>query len=136
MKLTSKSAKFTSKCGEFTSKSLEITVNADSRVYAPLKMATVPREIMNNFLHRIIKLQVAAAAFFIRNIVHTENYVRLKIVFCFLTGVLSLYFGLFQYSWLYKGVKEIEEDNHFPFISSYWFWRIFVLSFFIILTTL
>lgn len=57
--------------------------------------------------------------------------------FVFITGVVFLYFGLFQYNWLYKGVKEIEEDNNFPFISSYWFWRILfiVISLFIIFAT-
>ncbi|MGE7609767.1 hypothetical protein ACQKML_24650 [Peribacillus frigoritolerans] len=57
--------------------------------------------------------------------------------FVFVTGVVFLYFGLFQYNYLYKGVKEIEEGNDFPFVSSYWFWRILfiVISLFIIFTT-
>ncbi|WP_230161433.1 hypothetical protein [Peribacillus simplex] len=57
--------------------------------------------------------------------------------FVFITGVVFLYFGLFQYNWLYKGVKEIEEGSNFPFISSYWFWRILFIgiSLFIIFTT-
>ncbi|MFE5426128.1 hypothetical protein [Peribacillus simplex] len=54
-----------------------------------------------------------------------------------LSGVVFLYFGLFQYNWLYKDVKEIEESNNFPFISSYWCWRILFIgiSLFIIFTT-
>ncbi|MBT2649791.1 hypothetical protein J7E52_24295 [Bacillus sp. ISL-34] len=57
--------------------------------------------------------------------------------FVFLTGVVFLYFGLFQYNWLYKGVKEFEEGYYFPFIGSYWFWRILFIgiSLFIIFTT-
>lgn len=46
--------------------------------------------------------------------------------FVFLTGVIFLWFGLFQYDWLYKGIKEIEEGKFdiLPFKSAYWFWRI------------
>ncbi|WP_249599631.1 hypothetical protein [Peribacillus frigoritolerans] len=40
-------------------------------------------------------------------------------------------------NWLYKGVKEVEEGKDFPFVSSYWFWRVLfiVISLFIIFTT-
>ncbi|CAH0277158.1 hypothetical protein SRABI96_03867 [Peribacillus sp. Bi96] len=59
--------------------------------------------------------------------------------FVFVTGVVFLYFGLFQNKWLYKGIKEIEEGkiDFFPFISSYWFWRILFIGMgaFLIFTT-
>ncbi|MGW6383752.1 hypothetical protein [Peribacillus butanolivorans] len=46
--------------------------------------------------------------------------------FVFVTGVIFLWIGMFQYKWLYKGIKEVEEGkiDILPFISSYWFWRI------------
>ncbi|WMX58662.1 hypothetical protein [Peribacillus sp. R9-11] len=46
--------------------------------------------------------------------------------FVFVTGVIFLWLGLFQYKWSSKGIKEVEEGkiDILPFISSYWFWRI------------
>ena len=51
-------------------------------------------------------------------------------LFVFVTGVIFLYFGLFQYKWVDKSIKEIEEGkiDFFPFISSYWFWRILFIG--------
>ncbi|WP_260289024.1 hypothetical protein [Peribacillus aracenensis] len=50
--------------------------------------------------------------------------------FVFVTGVIFLWLGLFQYKWLYKGIKEVEEGkiDILPFISSYWFWRIVLIG--------
>ncbi|MGW6302275.1 hypothetical protein [Peribacillus butanolivorans] len=40
-------------------------------------------------------------------------------LFVFVTGVIFLYFGLFQYKWMDKSIKEIEEGkiDFFPFIK-------------------
>ncbi|MEJ9231443.1 hypothetical protein ACFY5J_23330 [Peribacillus butanolivorans] len=50
--------------------------------------------------------------------------------FVFVTGVIFLYSGLFQYKWLYEGIKQIEEGkiNFLPSINSYWFWRLLFIG--------
>lgn len=47
-------------------------------------------------------------------------------LFIFVLGLVFLWLGIFQFEWIYKGLKEIDKGkiDLLPFISNYWFYRI------------